>query len=1318
MEKVEFGNGLSVEFPFEPYPVQQQFMSKIFEALNSQGNALLESPTGTGKTLCLLCATIAWRENLKRVNTSVNANQTGPRYPNFGGGGGGITLQVEEEEDDYCGMDDGQSKKKVDDKVGPIIYASRTHAQLTQVIKEFKNTSYANKINMTVLGSRDQLCVNPKFKGKYKGTALNNRCTSRNSRGGCHYKNQLEATKNQGTPGSSTWMSNMSKKSCVMDIEDLVKKGTNDQVCPYYYSREKASETADIIFMPYNYVLEKTIRDTLNIDWIGSIVIFDEAHNLEKVATSAVSASFSALENASCIEELKHILTILKDSSSSKKGNDSSVTNILLEDEKIRPDKLVVTAMLKALYAMEDKMDQIPLRKQSYGATPSATLTGMWYRKMLAEVGFTKYHKRRVLHEIRKCADFLMLQLNDTSIDGEDKTSKSRSPGMRLQESRLDKLSRMLQLGIIDPGRMRSYEQFDDYKVYVCKEEKSQQPANNNNRYNKGNKSPSSGKPEPWVLNFWSFSPGLALTAGRFKNVRSFLLASGTLSPMDVFQSDMVVPFNSVIENPHVIKRDQVWIGAIKTGNTGVSLNSNYENRSRVEYKEDLGRSIEMICWTMLGKGTKSAPTGKSMDGGVLVFFPSYSSMEDIINQWKQSSVWNDLERAASRVFVEPRNFSEASDAAKREREGRQSKAGKSLGEPQDETEEQNFFDAFKKHVSTRGTCLLLAVCRGKVSEGMDFPDNYCRAVVITGIPYAPPRDAWVSLKKAWMDEKGRFLNEQAAEVNDNKRDAESAANTSDVDNKRRAIGAPNTIMAATNSTFSGTTQSGWSSSAIHQKMSLKGIEVSVFGHSTTTVNSHPKPAQRNGSTSSSRNRIQLSGTNWYVKSASMAVNQALGRIIRHKDDWGAIFLLDERFQHEQQINNLSKWLRPSVKKYAHCSDALKTFRAFLENKESKPRYEDRNVVARAPPPVQQSIDDELGWGCTLSLVKNVVVDENKLPPNEVTSFIDPQLLLTQPSSSSTSNAKVNAEWTSSLHGSDSEVGGSQTVTTKSNNSTDSRSSSGSNSTQSKSLFDIIGNHNSTSSNTDASSRVAKERTYADKRSHLSTEESSSFYHDAMRKKANTSSSRGTGIKIGGSSKSFGLLSSKSKVATGSSKMIASASWTVKANLKPKNSQSSKSADMNLLSSQSVDMPLDRPFRSSEASNTKTSTVVRNSGKPPLSSQASRSEELVQRHVEKKEWEKKRDRNSGDYDDFDVEKIQLNKRHSKPKATNTASKRWECMVCKESELKDPCAAACGHICCLSCWKRWMRVNPACPLCKKDVSMKTLKRLQTKSPQKL
>lgn len=41
-----------------------------------------------------------------------------------------------------------------------IIYTSRTHSQLSQTIKELRNTAYAPK--MCVLGSRDQLCINPK----------------------------------------------------------------------------------------------------------------------------------------------------------------------------------------------------------------------------------------------------------------------------------------------------------------------------------------------------------------------------------------------------------------------------------------------------------------------------------------------------------------------------------------------------------------------------------------------------------------------------------------------------------------------------------------------------------------------------------------------------------------------------------------------------------------------------------------------------------------------------------------------------------------------------------------------------------------------------------------------------------------------------------------------------------------------------------------------------------------------------------------------------------------------------------------------------
>lgn len=55
--------------------------------------------------------------------------------------------------------------------------------------------------------------------------------------------------------------------------------------CPYYVSRELHAR-ADIIFMPYNYLLEKEQRKSLKgIQWEDSVIIFDEAHNLVTTIT-------------------------------------------------------------------------------------------------------------------------------------------------------------------------------------------------------------------------------------------------------------------------------------------------------------------------------------------------------------------------------------------------------------------------------------------------------------------------------------------------------------------------------------------------------------------------------------------------------------------------------------------------------------------------------------------------------------------------------------------------------------------------------------------------------------------------------------------------------------------------------------------------------------------------------------------------------------------------------------------------------------------------------------------------------------------------
>ncbi len=39
---------------------------------------------------------------------------------------------------------------------------------------------------------------------------------------------------------------------------------------------------ADIIFMPYNYLIDDKIMSKFEISCINSIIIFDEAHNITK----------------------------------------------------------------------------------------------------------------------------------------------------------------------------------------------------------------------------------------------------------------------------------------------------------------------------------------------------------------------------------------------------------------------------------------------------------------------------------------------------------------------------------------------------------------------------------------------------------------------------------------------------------------------------------------------------------------------------------------------------------------------------------------------------------------------------------------------------------------------------------------------------------------------------------------------------------------------------------------------------------------------------------------------------------------------------
>ena len=48
-----------------------------------------------------------------------------------------------------------------------------------------------------------------------------------------------------------------------------------------------------MVFCPYNYLVDPAVRKSVGINLKGSVVVFDEAHNIEGVARDAASGDFS-----------------------------------------------------------------------------------------------------------------------------------------------------------------------------------------------------------------------------------------------------------------------------------------------------------------------------------------------------------------------------------------------------------------------------------------------------------------------------------------------------------------------------------------------------------------------------------------------------------------------------------------------------------------------------------------------------------------------------------------------------------------------------------------------------------------------------------------------------------------------------------------------------------------------------------------------------------------------------------------------------------------------------------------------------------------
>ena len=94
--------------------------------------------------------------------------------------------------------------------------------------------------------------------------------------------------------------------------------GKQEHICPYFLQKERAKR-ADLILMPYNYLIDEKIRENFDINYSNSIVIVDEAHNVNSVCEEVASLDISDKKLDTIMFELTNLKSILENREFSEK---------------------------------------------------------------------------------------------------------------------------------------------------------------------------------------------------------------------------------------------------------------------------------------------------------------------------------------------------------------------------------------------------------------------------------------------------------------------------------------------------------------------------------------------------------------------------------------------------------------------------------------------------------------------------------------------------------------------------------------------------------------------------------------------------------------------------------------------------------------------------------------------------------------------------------------------------------------------------------------------------------------------------------------
>lgn len=722
-----------------------------------------------------------------------------------------------------------------------IYFASRTHSQLTQfvgqlklphfpsvipqdLLSQSKNISSDHSLNQLFekvrhisLSSRKQLCIHPKISKYNSAQQINDACL------------ELQKSKSKSKPK----LSNISKKAkaginikedecgCpfmlnpndlrdrvknrefrnaslvkIRDIEDLAELGRQKKVCPYYATRDVATNNwAEIISLPYQLLLQKESRESLGLNLKDSIVIIDEAHNLLDTISSIHSLSITYSQVSQSLKALEFYKSKFESRLSGK--------------NLINLSKLI--QVVKYLHQFFKASKNKPPKETAPGVNikiteffPSDSTVDMINVHDLEKF----VNQTHLVFKIEGYIDKILADQNASD-------SKSKPAETVREKLVLSKIVSFI-LAIGSPSW--------EGQFFFGKNEQNE-----------------------LQVEYILLDP-----SSKFKSIvedsRCIILAGGTMKPIDDF-TNYLFPYLdpkqvSFFSCDHIIPDKNLTVLPVSS-NSRINFNFTFAHRNNQTMIEKLGQTILEIC--------------KNVPDGVVVFLPSYTYMSSVFKIWRSSLVSkdqtiNDAISNIKEIFWEPhtgmtdqfsKDFTQTEDF------------GQSLHKSKRDYSTKEVLDNYSKYIFDRKRnphnnktgAILFAVVGGKISEGINFQDELARAVVMVGLPFPHAFSAEMIAKRKYIEQESlKRLQKQQQE---------------------------------------------------QEKEGDKHFSSS----SSSSLEAQKKFAQSKA-------------MEFYENICMKAVNQCVGRAIRHANDYAAIVLIDERYTKSNIQKKLSGWVRKGITSY------------------------------------------------------------------------------------------------------------------------------------------------------------------------------------------------------------------------------------------------------------------------------------------------------------------------------------------------------------------------------------------------------------------